>query len=101
MKAKLIITPTLSGNTARLISRFKPHCWVVAVSTLVESVRFLGLSYGVHSVLIDEQIRNNPVALLKHIQLRGLIKKGDTIIITERRLSNKPGDTDSLGIIKL
>jgi hypothetical protein len=30
-----------------------------------------------------------------------LVKKGDTVILTERRLSPHPGDTDSLGIVTL
>jgi pyruvate kinase len=45
-----VFVPTRSGTTARLISRFKPSAWVVAVSHDQAVCQQLALSYGVAPV---------------------------------------------------
>lgn len=101
LKARYILTPTASGNTARRISRFKPHCWILAYSFRKETWGFLAFSYGIYPFLIDEKNKNNPVGILKSLRDANLASKGDTVVMTERSLSDRPGDTDSLGIITL
>ena len=49
-----IFVPTLSGATARMISRSKPSVWVVAVSNDSVVRRGLSFSYGVEPVGGDE-----------------------------------------------
>jgi len=48
-----VFVPTRSGNTARLISRFKPAVWIVAMSTQPAVCRGLLFSYGVHPVEVS------------------------------------------------
>ncbi len=45
-----IIVPTRSGNTARMISRFKPKVWTVAVTPQASVCQGLLFSYGVRPV---------------------------------------------------
>ena len=45
-----VIVPTRSGTTARLISRFKPGVWIVAISEQHSVCRSLLFSYGVQPV---------------------------------------------------
>jgi len=45
-----VIVPTRSGDTARMISRFKPEVWIVAVSETQQAAKGLAFSYGVASV---------------------------------------------------
>jgi len=45
-----VFVPTLSGATARLISRFKPGVWIVAISAQPAVCRSLLFSYGVEPV---------------------------------------------------
>lgn len=45
-----VFVPTRSGATARLISRFKPGVWIVAVSAQPAVCRALLFSYGVQAV---------------------------------------------------
>jgi pyruvate kinase len=99
--AKYILTPTTSGSTARRISRFKPHCWVLAFSAHSDMCEFLNLSYGVVPFPFNKKKSRDPQALFKHLKERGLAKKGDTLVLTERRLSAHPGETDSVGIVTL
>jgi pyruvate kinase len=45
-----VFVPTRSGNTARMISRFKPVVWTVAISSDSAVCQGLLFSYGVHPV---------------------------------------------------
>jgi pyruvate kinase len=49
-----IFVPTLMGTTARMISRFKPSVWTVAVTTDQHVGQSLAFSYGVQAVHVDE-----------------------------------------------
>lgn len=49
-----VIVPTRSGTTARMISRYKPGVWVVAVSRDPAVCRGLAFSYGVHAIHMEE-----------------------------------------------
>ena len=101
LKVKFILTQTSSGSTARHISRFKPHCWILAFSAKREVCEFLVFSYGVYPFLMQKEINNYFKEILKFIKTSSLVKKDDTVIITERRFSSQPGNTDSLEIVTL
>jgi len=101
LDVRYILTPTTSGSTARRISRFKPHCWVLSFSTHTKVCDFLNLSYGVQPFFLNKKITHDPHAIFKNLRKYRLVKNGDTVILTERRLSPHPGDTDSLGIVTL
>ena len=51
----LLLTPTRSGNTARLISRCKPPVWIVASGSDPAVCQGLAFSYGVHPVDLAEE----------------------------------------------
>lgn len=101
LNASHILTQTSSGSTARHISRFKPPCWILAFSNQREICEFLAFSYGVYPFFIKKKNNKPSDATLQAIRDYGLARKGDTIIITERRLSLHPGETDSLSIATL
>jgi pyruvate kinase len=50
-----VVTPTDGGTTPRKISRYRLPVWVVAVTTEERTFRDLGLSWGVHPVLVAER----------------------------------------------
>lgn len=49
-----VFVPTKSGTTARMISRFNPAVWNIALSREDAVCQGLAFSYGVHPVQIDE-----------------------------------------------
>jgi len=98
---RYILTPTTSGSTARRISRFKPHCWILSFSAHPQVCDFLNFSYGVHPFFLNKKVTHDPKAIFENLKKHRLVKSGDTVILTERRLSPHPGDTDSLGIVTL
>ena len=50
-----VFVPTSSGGTARMISRFKPAIWIVAVTSEEAVARALQFSYGVEPVYLAEE----------------------------------------------
>lgn len=50
-----VFAPTHSGTTARMISRFKPNVWVVALSRDPAVCQGLAFSYGVCAVHLDRE----------------------------------------------
>ncbi|MBN2395152.1 MAG: pyruvate kinase [Candidatus Atribacteria bacterium] len=101
MNSKYILTPTESGNTARRISRFKPHCWILAFTPNSDIARFLMFSYGVISFPIAKQRTDWYKIILDELKKKKLIKKGELLILTEGTIRKKIGGTDSLRIISV
>jgi len=101
LKIRYIVTPTESGNTARRISRFKPGCWILAFSRNKDTCGFLTLSYGVYPFFTENKTNSWHDILLDFIKKVSLVKKGDKVILTQRRFAKQKGGTDSLGIITM
>jgi len=51
----IVVVPTRTGSTARMIARFKPPVWTVAVSGDPAVCQGLAFSYGVHAVEIASE----------------------------------------------
>ena len=53
LKCKAIVAPTISGYTARKMSRFRPRCIIIAVSPNKETLRSLSIYFGVNPIMVD------------------------------------------------
>lgn len=84
LKCCAIIAPTNSGYTARMISRFRPCCPVIAVSPDLQTVKSLQLHFAVNPVLIDKLDSFDEIIDISKQTTFKLIstKPGDKIIIT-------------------
>lgn len=84
LKCKAIIAPTITGYTARKISRFRPSCPIIAVSPSYETVTSLSLHFGINAVLIDDLNSLDKIIKISENITRGLVtlNEGDKIIIT-------------------
>ncbi len=54
LKTKVIVVPTISGYTAKKMSRFRPSCPILAISPNVLTVKSLALNFGVYAQSMDE-----------------------------------------------
>lgn len=54
LKCKAILAPTMSGYTARKMSRFRPSCPIIAMSPDRDTVKSLALYFGVQPVYIKD-----------------------------------------------
>jgi len=100
LKAKAIVTFTLSGSTARMVSRYRPPVPIIAASTQDSTVRKLALSWGVYPFK-SEELENTDDMIEKSRKVAlatGLVKKGDKIIITAGIPFKIPGTTNLLKV---
>lgn len=84
LKCKAIVAPTISGYTARKMSRFRPRCPIIAISTDKKTVRSLSLYFGVCPILIDnlKSLDDIMIQSKKIVYDKMDVIKGDKIIIT-------------------
>ena len=54
LNCKCIVAPTMSGYTARKMSRYRAKCPVIAISPNIKTIKSLQLYFGIFAVLIDE-----------------------------------------------
>ena len=84
LDCKCIVAPTISGYTAKKMSRFRPKCPIIAISPDINTVKNLKLYFGVYPVLIKElKSLDDTVVRSREIALKYLdMENGDSIIIT-------------------
>ena len=82
--ATAILAATNSGYTAKVISRFRPACPIIAVCQSERTRRQLAISWGVQPYLtgeVDSTDRLFSVAV-EVAKKEGAVKSGDTVVIT-------------------
>lgn len=100
LNAAAIITPTMSGSTARLISKYRPAMPIVATTPSPLVQRQLSLYWGVISLLArrtdntDEMINASVRATLAN----ELVQEGDTVLITAGTAGSPAGSTDLMKV---
>ena len=84
IKAACIITPTVSGQTARLISNFRPKMPIYAVSPNNWALRKMQLYWGVTPLVgYEEDSTENIISHAMYVAKRDkLVKKGDLVVFT-------------------
>ena len=82
--ASAIINVTKSGESARMISRYRPLAPIIACSPHEKVCRQLNMSWGVLPVLVEEKTSTDD--LLDHAvesaQKAGYVKNGDVVVVT-------------------
>ena len=83
LKCVAIVTPTISGFTAKKISRFRPSCPIIALTPSEEVAKALSCYYGVYPVLVKEiSSFDMMMTLSKKITKKLMENDGGKIIIT-------------------
>ncbi|HQA66641.1 MAG TPA: pyruvate kinase, partial [Bacillota bacterium] len=84
LQAAAIITPTQSGSTARMVSKFRPKAPIIATTTNAGVMRKLCLSFGVYPIYVPFTERTDDIidrAVDAAVESK-LIKNGDLVVIT-------------------
>lgn len=84
LSAKCIITPTVSGATARVVSKFKPQMDIIGISPNEATLRRMQIYWGVRplksiEVRTTEDICNSAIDL---ICAKQIAETGDVVILT-------------------
>jgi pyruvate kinase len=84
LNAAAIVTVTQSGRTARMISRFRPACPIIAATTSPMVQRQLNMSWGVIPFLVKEAESTDEMfdmGVEKALE-SGYARNGDIVVIT-------------------
>ncbi len=84
MGAKCIITPTVTGATARVVSKFKPKTEIIGVSPSEETLRRMQIYWGVRPLKSIEarstdEICNSAIEL---VCAKQIAETGDVVVLT-------------------
>ncbi len=82
--AAAIITVSKSGNTSRMLSKYRPNCPIISGTPSEKVWRQTNMSWGVIPIMIEE--KNNTDELFDHVidvaRKCSLVKNGDLVVIT-------------------
>lgn len=82
--AKAILTVSKTGQTARMISKYRPECPIICGTTEPKVRRQMNLSWGVTPIVVEE--KNNTDELFEHVvhvaESLGYVSSGDLTVIT-------------------
>ena len=100
LSAKAIVVCTRTGGTARMVSRFRPNINIIGITTDIHAYRQLALSWGVLPAITDEYTSIDILFYFaKQIAKKsGLVKKGDTIVITGGTPNGKSGNSNLINV---
>lgn len=98
-----IVAPTVSGYTARSISKFRPRTPIIALTPTRKVAKTLSLNWGVHAMHVDfvgssDQIFEQAMRITK--ETLGL-KKGELVVITAGMPLRQVGSTNMIRISEI
>jgi len=103
MNAKLIIVFTNSGSSAILVSKYRPQCPILAVSASDTSAKQIMISRGIFNLLVGSLIGAESLLdkVMREAKARGLVSKGDFVIVTTGVNEGLEGSTNLLKVLQV
>jgi len=101
LKAIAIVTPTLQGNTARMVSQFRPEQSIIAVTPIPRVQRQLMLNWGVYPMLseiVDDSEWMVQNAIKKALD-SGVINLSDRIVMLAGIPINNPIKVNTVKVL--
>lgn len=100
LDAKCIVVNSISGRTARMVSRFRAPTDIIGMTTDERVWRKLNLSWAVTPVLSEEYSSSEVMyyqalrAAIKQLSL----KSGDNVVLTGGQINGIPGNTNTIKV---
>lgn len=103
INAKCIVVNSLTGLTARMVSRFRCPVDILGLTASEKGWRKLNMSWGVTPVLSDtyESLEDIFANDLKMAKETFNLKDGDNVILTGGLLNGKPGNTNMIKVERI
>ncbi len=98
--AKCIVVNTISGLTARMVSRFRAPVQIIGSTTSEKVYRKLALSWGVIPILCEEYDSLEVLffyAIQRAVKILSL-KVGDNVVLTGGQIGAKSGNTNMIKV---
>ncbi|HBP63398.1 MAG TPA: pyruvate kinase [Desulfosporosinus sp.] len=100
LDAAAILTPTHSGLTARMISKYRPIALIVAATPFAITARKLALQWGVQPLVVPQSLGTDEmlsVAVNASLN-KNFIRSGDVVVITAGVPIGKVGSTNMIKV---
>ena len=103
LNAKAIVAATNSESTAKLVSKYKPKCPIIAITPHSDVMRGLSLNFGVLPVLCQQFATTDDILTEAKTVVKSLniAQEGDDIIVAAGMPTNYTGGTNMLKIEKV
>ncbi|MCB2355941.1 pyruvate kinase [Clostridium estertheticum] len=103
LNVSAIITATQSGHTARMVSKYRPRCPIIAVTPRKQVARSLSINFGVQSIVSIELTSTDELVAdaVEKCLSAGYIKKGDIVIVAAGVPVGKSGTTNTMKILEV
>ncbi|MBO5945013.1 MAG: pyruvate kinase, partial [Clostridia bacterium] len=100
VEAKYIVVSSISGQTARMVSRFRSPCDIIGMTTNERVWRKLNMSWGVIPSLVEEFNSTEVVFYHAMAQAKKILslKKGDAVVLTGGQINGRPGNTNTIKV---
>ena len=100
VKAKCIVVSSISGKTARMVSRFRCPADILGMTTSKKVWRKLNLSWGVVPALSEEFTSTEVMYYEAQNQAEKVfaLEKGDNIVLTGGQINGKTGNTKTIKV---
>lgn len=103
LNASAIITVTMSGFTASMISRYQPGCRIIGCTVDEMVYRQLSLLWGVRPLLIDKEESAEKLfeAAVEVSKKAGLIHEGEQVVLTAGVPLGISGKTNMIRVVEV
>lgn len=100
LKAAAIISITQSGQTAKVVSKYRPECPILAVTPDEIAARKLALTWGVFPIIGHKtESTDELIAKAEDIAVQnGYVKNGDVVVIAAGIQASKAGTTNMMKV---
>jgi pyruvate kinase len=100
LNAAAIITVTKGGTTARRLSKFRPECPIIALTTNALTARQMNMSWGLVPGIVQEHSSTDMLiesAISKSLEM-GLLQHGDLVVVTAGVPLGVSGNTNMMRV---
>lgn len=103
LKASAIITVTMSGFTASMISRYQPGCQIIGCTVDDTVYRQLSLLWGVNPLFIEKKDDTEKLfeAAVEASKSAGLIHEGERVVLTAGVPLGIAGKTNMIRVVEV
>lgn len=103
LNAEAIVSVTLSGSTARRVSKYRPSSPIIACSIDDQVLRQLNITWGVTPIKIEKKEHTSELFnhALEEAKKAGLLKDNDIAVITAGIPLGKEGATNMIKVQKV
>lgn len=101
--AKCIVIPTMSGFTARIVSKFRPESMIMGLSPNVRSLRKMQIYWGVTPIQTPKVDTTDALMFVavETVEKTGIVGKGDNLVITAGNLMGGNAVTNMMKVVTI